>query len=510
MQILSGAEKNADCPFCEQPLSGSPRIDDYRAYFSEEYANLRQSVLEAISSVERENSGVSLAAFERAVTAARDTNIFWGEFTPLEPIAINAAQITEHRIAARDALLHALGAKRMAPLEQRTLSAAELGSIESFNAHAAEIVQLNRRFVAANLAIQEVKRTAATANIQVIENELNRLRAARARYLPPTAGLCEAYLLAKAAKTLTEQRRERAKEALRQYRTAVFPQYQKSVNDYLALFNTGFRIGQVTPRDTVGGPTCTYNVVIDNATVPVTGGTSQVGEPSFRSTLSSGDRNTLALAFFFASIDHDQQLANKIVVIDDPASSLDDHRSLATVQHARRLGERVDQLIVLSHNKAFLCDLYSGIDQTLCTAISIVRGQSGSALAVWDINSDRVSEHDIRHELLLQYLRNGPVNLNNREVASSIRPHLEAFLRVSCPDTFRPGSQLGPFRGLCEQRVGQPNQILSRHYIDELRDLTEYGNRYHHLGTNKAWATEAINDAQLRGYIDRLMAFMSR
>lgn len=68
--------------------------------------------------------------------------------------------------------------------------------------------------------------------------------------------------------------------------------------------------------------------------------------PAFRNTLSSGDRNTLALAFFFASLDQDPQLAQKIAVIDDPMTSLgsgDGPRNAA----AR---SRVSQVIVLSHS----------------------------------------------------------------------------------------------------------------------------------------------------------------
>lgn len=173
----------------------------------------------------------------------------------------------------------------------------------------------------------------------------------------------------------------------------------------------------------------------------------------------------------------------------------------------RRLGERVEQLIVLSHSKPFLCDLYAGLDATLCTAISLERFNGGSTLAVWNVNADRVSEHDRRHELLLRFFTNGPGGLNNREVAQAIRPHLEGFLRVAHPDTFPPGIQLGPFCGICEQRVGQPNQILNQHQIAELRVLIEYSNRYHHV-TNRARATEAVNDTQLRGIIGRLLAFM--
>jgi wobble nucleotide-excising tRNase len=508
IQMLRERTSQADCPFCEQPLNRSPRIDDFRLYFSDEYTQLKDAISGAITGVEDAHGGEVPTAFERSVRAAQDNQRFWADFTNVEPITVDSAQITRDWAAAKDEVLQVLNLKRGAPLERITLSPEAIATVESFNAHGATIAQVNQRLGAANQAIREVKRAAATANVQNLENELNRMKAARARHLAPTAQLCDAYLQAKAAKALTEERRERAKEALRQYRDNVFPQYQDSINRYLRLFNTGFQISQVRGRDTASGPTCTYGILIENETVAIAGGNVRPGEPSFRSTLSSGDRNSLALAFFFASLDHDPAIATRTVIIDDPVSSLDDHRSLTTVQQMRRLGERVDQLIVLSHNRSLLCQLYADIDSTLCTTISILRAASGSTFASWDVSADCVTQHDARHEVFQLYSLNGPHNLDSREVAQSIRPHLEAFLRVSYPDTFPPGMMLGPFRNVCEQRVGRQNQILSQHYIDELHDLTEYSNRYHH--TNPAWATEVVNDTQLRGYIGRLMAFMQR
>ena len=44
-----------------------------------------------------------------------------------------------------------------------------------------------------------------------------------------------------------------------------------------------------------------------------------------------------------------------IVVIDDPASSLDDGRAFATVQEIRELVGRANQVIVLAHSRPILC-----------------------------------------------------------------------------------------------------------------------------------------------------------
>ena len=98
---------------------------------------------------------------------------------------------------------------------------------------------------------------------------------------------------------------------------------------------------------------------------------------------------------------------------------------------------------------------------------------------------------------------------NNREVARAIRPVLEAFVRVAYPEHFQPGATLGPFRNLCQQRLGTTQQILHAADTGELRDVLEYANRFHH-DTNTAWETVRINDAELRGFVERALAFARR
>src|SRR5690606_13252723 len=122
---------------------------------------------------------------------------------------------------------------------------------------------------------------------------------------PATDALCQSYLAEKQAKAATEQQRDQANQALAQYRTQVFPAYEAAINRYLARFNAGYHLASVQPVNTRGGPACTYNVVVNNTPVAVTGGNPQPGEHSFKNVLSAGDRNTLAVAFFLASIELD-------------------------------------------------------------------------------------------------------------------------------------------------------------------------------------------------------------
>jgi hypothetical protein len=45
--------------------------------------------------------------------------------------------------------------------------------------------------------------------------------------------------------------------------------------------------------------------------------------------------------------------------------------------------------------------------------------------------------------------------------------------------------------------------------IDELRRLTDFGNRFHH-DSNPAYRTQTINDAELLDFTNRTLAFATR
>lgn len=501
------AGTTTNCPFCAQDLAASLVISHYRAFFSAAYTDLKRRVSESLAEINRMHGGDAAAAFERTVRVAVERRQFWSRFSDMPELSIDTGTIGRDWRAAREAVAAALTAKQAAPLERMTFAPDARAAVAAYEGHRQAITTLNAALQQANGAIRVVKERAAAGNPGAIASDLSRLQAMKARHTPTIAALCDDYLAEKGVKAQTERQREQARAALDQYRTNVFPGYQTAVNLYLQGFNAGFRLDSVTYANTRGGPACSYSVVINNTPVAIAGETPAPGEPSFRNTLSAGDRNTLALAFFFASLDQDPALATKVVVIDDPISSLDEHRALTTVQEMRRLTQRAGQVIVLSHTKAFLCRLWDGADPTARAALEVSRDGTGSTLRAWDVSQDCITEHDRRHALLRDYAVSSTPN--NREVARAIRPTLEAFVRVAYPEHFPPGTLLGPFRTLCQQRVGTPREILSAQDTQELLDLVEYANRFHH-DTNLAWETEVINDGELSAFVTRALKFTKR
>jgi wobble nucleotide-excising tRNase len=509
-RIVNAAAGNA-CPFCAQDLNGSPMIEQYSAYFGQEYASLKEAISTTRNRLAELHSEELPVRLERAIGSAVQLRSLGVRFTAVPTIDFDTAAFIQDWRVSREGLVALLDTKRASPREPLVFPVELSNSISRFREGRQRLRAISDGLVSCNSRVGSVKAQAAIADPRHLQQELTWLRACQRRHSPRLASLCDRYQAERTAKSVTEQLRDETRQQMERHRAATFPNYQTGINRYLERFGVGFRLDRIAPADTRGGATCNYDVVINSVSIPVTADAGQNAQPSFRNTLSSGDRNALALAFFFAALDADPNLAQKIVVLDDPLSSLDEHRSFTTVQEVRRLGGRVAQMILLSHDKSFLGRVWEGIrrDASICRPLKIQRSGQASIIEDWDVSTDSVTEHDRNHSLLRNYIQNGP-GADSRPVAAAIRPLLEGFVRVAfpehCPSAPRSFSN---FMGICHQRLGTANEILNAQDHHELFELVEYGNLFHHE-TNAAWETVPINYAQLRGYVVRTLDFASR
>ena len=106
----------------------------------------------------------------------------------------------------------------------------------------------------------------------------------------------------------------------------------------------------------------------------------------------------------------------------------------------------------------------------------------------------------------MAYLQNGPAAADEREVAESLRPLLEGYLRVAYPAEFPAGALIGLFLDSCRARIARPDRMLDQANVDELHQLKDYGNKFHH-DSNAAWQTEIINSQELEAFAERVIAF---
>jgi wobble nucleotide-excising tRNase len=505
LQIRAEAETlEGSCPFCAQALEGSPVLRHYQSYFGDAYRRIGGDVAAALSNLEVMHGGEASAAFERRVSEARTALEFWSRFTEIPPLDLDTEVVARARRALREAFGNLLERKAAQPLERIEIDEGTRASVIAFDEQRLAVEAIRRTLEEAKERIELVREAARESNLSAFEQDLARLEAEGRRFEADVDAQCQEYVDEKAAKMATEAQRDQARAALTNHRDQVFPDYENRVNEYLGRFNADFRLSSFEATNTRSGSRASYQFLINQQEVDPT---AQEG-PSFRNTLSAGDRNTLALAFFFASLENDPHLADAVVVIDDPMSSLDEHRTLHTIQEIRRLADQVQQILILSHSKPFLFGVWEKVDPFPRSAAQLSRAAVGSAIEVWNVTGDMMTLHDQQQGDAREYLSN-PGNVDPRSVAESLRPMLERFMRISYSVHFTAQTMLGQFADLCRQRVAGQNKILNAADTTELRQLLDYANRYHH-STNPAFQTEAINDAELTDFTERTLMLTRR
>jgi AAA domain len=225
---------------------------------------------------------------------------------------------------------------------------------------------------------------------------------------------------------------------------------------------------------------------------------SPLDQPSFKNTLSSGDRSTLALAFFFAILEQDPRRADKIVVFDDPFTSQDNFRRNHTAFQIRKCGEACAQVIVLSHDPFFLKLVWDKLAPADRKTLQLGRiDEANTAIAEWDIEKATQAQYRADVEVLQRYftLAQG----ERRDVIQKIRPMLEAYCRNLYPTQFADQDSLGIMIGkIREAGAGHPLAPIA----DALDEINGYCRRYHHAENPNA-ANEPIDDAELNTYVKR-------
>ena len=153
-----------------------------------------------------------------------------------------------------------------------------------------------------------------------------------------------------------------------------------------------------------------YQILINATPVELGDDKTPLDKPSFRNTLSSGDRSTLALAFFLAQLEHDPAKASKIVVFDDPFNSQDSFRKDHTVRKVRDCGETCAQVIVFSHDLHFLKRMWDRLQEKpaerQCLELKRI-GLYNTTIVEWDIEAATQSAYKTDRQALPQ--RNKPL-----------------------------------------------------------------------------------------------------
>lgn len=419
------------CPFCKQDidLSTLDILKAYTIHFDDEFNALVSRIATHLVTTQAANLDTILLTINNvnqvntAAIASWSTHLPATAIAPIFNIVADEAALRREYQAVLDLVLE----KSSNPSVAANIAAvtAFQGTIEGINHN---ITAYNLAVVAYNLAISSFK--AGIQSVVQAQTELHRLERIQKRFLPPITTLCSSRAAEKrvldalntAYPLLVAQQAATA--------TAFLANYKARINHYLTnVFKTPFLIDNVVhvaPQGQARQSKVNYKLTIDGKDISFI-----ENQPfSARECLSEGDKSTIALALFLSKLDIDPNPQDKILVFDDPLSSLDTNRRMYTISIIKNLIQTMKQVIVLSHNEHFLHEIARDVTAADKKTLRITENFVARASVLEVCNLEELAQNDyFKHIDELEKFRTQPDLTKKDSVLGWLRNVLETHLR---------------------------------------------------------------------------------
>ncbi len=461
------------CPFCGTSVSGNILITAYQGYFSAAYDALKADLVALKSQLDADlGQAAGLRASQGFKEAATDAG-FWSTYVDHGYVSPDEAA----KIVIQTAVLHAAASTRLAsklgaPLESAAVTPEFTSALAGWAENLKGLEQANTAMAAANAKIEKTKQVNAGTNAVTARANLAKLAAIKVRHSQPFLSLADGYNGMLSDKEKLVAKKEAKKTELDTYDADILGSYEKEINAVLGRFNAGFRIANCGKNYVGKVPQSEYCLQFDGNDVDVT--RPDGSGPSFDSSMSAGDKSTFALAFFLAQLNRDPDVSNKVVVFDDPFTSLDDFRREMTAKAIVRVGEAASQVMVFSHDKYFLDAVRQKIQGGKWVAMQVSGTKGNATIEPWDIDRE-VKEGYLQDHMELSDFANGITN-DAKSMRTMMRPLLEKYIRYRFPNQIQDNHWLGDMLAIIRDDQDHP---LKAQY-QEIDDINGYTAPFHH------------------------------
>ena len=495
-------KNEGNCPFCNQPTNHLELIKGYNQYFNEQYTSLSSSLNHLENAINKLNIALLISQLEDKLKGLSDNYAFWHTYIP-DMLPLNEIQInTDTFVSIVGTLKNSIASKQI----NCTLSISDKPAValqeyvEKLND---AIRLLNTQLLDFNAKITTLKQS--LRSVGDIEKELKILNLQKKRFEQDVIDKCSKYRylcrFSERLNTLSARKREEQQ----QISQSILSSYGNAINHYLRdVFGTKFTIEGTRNggyRGRSNEPTLDYTLKFNGHNISTN--TEEVN--SVKYTLSEGDKNTIAFSFFLAKIHaNSTELLNKIIVFDDPLSSLDLNRRNRTIEEIVSLRNRCAQVIVLSHNLHFLIDLNNKksvkASEKKSLRIAYDASHACSSIVEYQIKQEWIDKYHSAINAMTTYLANPSEDLKE-DAINGIRISLETFLKlkfcqyINYPDeTF--GKIISELKSSACSFINQDKDNV----IQRLESLCEMSWRTHHgsVEERETYAEVSVTENELQ------------
>jgi wobble nucleotide-excising tRNase len=476
----------------------------YQTHFNAAYANLKNKVAALQSTVTNGTAASSIDVFSQGIEVAIAQVSAWAENVQTQAISFDADTARAALAAFRDFVADLARRKSATPAEP-------LGTAEEKAKAAALWQQVVMPVRAANAAIKAAEGLISGYKAQLssdsapqLQQQIQQLQATKRRYDPKAVELFGHLVVARGNAETAEKAKKAARDRLDNLMTATLSKFEKSINALLKDFGASFSIKGMSANFRGNAPRSEYGLLLRGKDVALEG-----GPPSFATALSEGDKRTLAFAFFIASTLEDPKLATRVVVIDDPMSSLDLNRRHHTRAVLKKIHSKAAQLMVLAHDPYFLRDLRDALrKEDKAAPITVfqlaVAPHNYTDFASFDIDKECESAYFQHHRLLNDYAAgNGG---DPKAVAKAIRPMLEGYLRRRFPGLVRKELMFSEVVALIKDAAAQSPFCHAKNLVDVLNEINDYAGKFHHDEAD----TAMIVPTELKTFVEKSLSVVHK
>lgn len=499
--------KNLVCPFCGQSIEQvKDTIDGYTQYFSKEYNKLIADIQRYYVAFTR----FSIKDYTKTVKELYDKlhshYIFWHIYLKDIPDVKTIPNDIDLLLDDFDNVARALTEKTSNPLKMIDTEIVDTLKVH-YDVVLSYLVDLQKYVDDLQPLITNLR--SSLKPVETVKKELRVLEIYKMRYESPLKEKSQYY-------SILDHQQDRLQRIVTKLQNdqkinseTFLHQYGDKINDYLQnVFCTDFKIENIKDGGYRGrSKDASLNYRLTFKGQPLKLDTDD--NLSFKNTLSEGDKNTIAFSLFLAKLDKysSAELAKMIVVFDDPLTSLDMNRRNATINELIKLYQKCNQIIVLSHNLAFLLELYNR---------KKIKAKEKKVLLIdKQIDKSFIKEYQLRDELSTEFadcidkiekFQSTCSDEDKEPAINSIRLSLEALLK------FKYGRFLPTLDGTFGQIISDLEKQTSCSFIDsnkqkvieDLNELNEMSWRAHHASVDELNEYDEVNvtkDELYRKYV---------
>tara|TARA_B110000503_G_scaffold141908_1_gene236966 strand:+ start:5308 stop:7602 length:2295 start_codon:yes stop_codon:yes gene_type:complete len=428
MKILKQNEES--CPFCFQNIKENDTIATYKTFFSEEYDSLRNQVSQQIKSVECIYSNAAIKNVIDLVERNNERCVFWNKLDNAILKSIDPDISLEETINNfKSSLEKLLERKKNNLLEVISPNENELEGLNQEQKIKKAIANYNIKIEDVNhkiLALKDASRNIEKLKIKNDEDRITIICNKVKYYDKKTAEIYKTLESDRKKKQETEEKIKTIRSQIDQNSKDLLKKYENNINKYLKNFGVEFSIKGVTrSSDSSRKENVSFSIQLKGKDFKSSG--SNESPYKLSNTLSSGDKSTLAFAFFVAKY-RDQNAGNTIFVFDDPITSLDFFRRRYTKTTIMEFVKNSVQIIILTHSIEFAKLFKHEQDSRF---VKIIKNNSSSGISYYSYNKFNdmgIEKHSNDYNIIKDYL-NEP-NPNQRiNVIRAIRPCVETIIK---------------------------------------------------------------------------------